>query len=118
MRTLALAFLLERFYTAAESVLVRVLKTVDGGVPSSGSWHLEVLKEAQLEIPGLRPPVLCAEVGRDLRELLKFRHLARQGYDIEPDLSKIEQQARLTQALMPGLRSSLAEFCRYLRDGS
>jgi len=55
MRTLALAFEVERFYTAVESTLCRVLRALDGDVPTGSGWHQEVLRAAAVSIDGGRP---------------------------------------------------------------
>lgn len=102
MRTLALAFQLERYYTAFESMVVRILRTLDGDVPSGHQWHLELLRAACVAVPGLRPRVVAPEAEADLRELLKFRHLARHGYEQEPELGKLEAHAeRAVRAHVP-----------------
>jgi hypothetical protein len=69
MRTLALAFQLERFYTAVESVLSRILRTIDGDVPAGVYSHAEILRAASVEVEGLRPAVLTEEATDLLREL-------------------------------------------------
>ncbi len=115
MRTLALAFQAERFYTAVEAVLTRVLRAIDGEVPRGGTWHLDVLRAASVGIPGGRPPLLTSDTAKELRELLKFRHLARHGYGEEPDLSRMEEHAERIARAHGGLVTSLAALDRWLR---
>lgn len=106
MRSLALAFAIERYYTALETTLVRVLRCLDGDVPSGERWHQEILRAASVEVAGLRPRLLTSETVSELRELLKFRHLARHGYDTDPELARMEEHAsRVARAHLGALDS-------------
>jgi hypothetical protein len=91
MRALALAFQLERYYTATEVLVARVLRQIDGDVPTDPYSHLELLRAASVALDGGRPAVVSPEALGELRELLKFRHLARHGYEVEPDLVKLSE---------------------------
>jgi len=104
-----------RYYTAVESVVVRILRTLDGEIPSGGTWHLELLRAASVPIAGGRPAVLTAETSRELRELLKFRHLARHGYDDDPDLARMEEHAGRIARAHEGLKVSLEVLDEWLR---
>jgi hypothetical protein len=56
MRPLALAFQVERWYTAAEATLLRLLRALDGDVPAGPTWHPEVLRASAAAIEGVGPP--------------------------------------------------------------
>ena len=110
MRGLALAFEVERYYTAVEATLSRALRGLDGDVPARPGSHQEILRAAGVAVAGLRPALVPAEAATDLRELLKFRHLARHGYDAEPDLPRmVDHAARVgrVHAVLAGALSSL-----------
>jgi hypothetical protein len=79
MRTLALAFQLERRYTAVEAMLSRVPRALDGDVSTGATWHRERLRASSVGIEGGRPPVI-GDTLAELQGLLKFRHLVRLGY--------------------------------------
>jgi hypothetical protein len=99
MRGLALAFEVDRYYTALESLLSRLLRTLDGDVPSGPSWRLELLSAAAAAIEGIRPALVAEDAMPELRELLKFRRLARHGYETEPELARmVEHAARVLRA--------------------
>ena len=55
LRTLALAFETERFYTAVEATLVRVLDELDGEAPRGARWHTDLLRAASVPVPGCGP---------------------------------------------------------------
>jgi hypothetical protein len=88
MRALALAFEIERWYSAAEATLARIVRTIDGDVPAGPTWHAELLRAASVAIDDLRPAIVSKDAATELRELLKFRHFARHGYDREPEPSR------------------------------
>lgn len=92
-RALALAFQIERFYTAVEALAARVLRTLDGDVPSGPEWHQDLLRAASVAVEGLRPAVLPAETIPLLRDLLGFRHFARHGYDTMPEPGRVDALA-------------------------
>jgi hypothetical protein len=115
MRGLALAFEIERYYTAVESVFVRILRLLDGDVPSGPSWHLELLRSVSLDIEGCRPAVISRSTADELREILKFRHLARHGYEREPELPKMVEHAERVARAHPSLAASLTDLASWLR---
>jgi hypothetical protein len=114
MRGLALAFEVERFYTAVESALVRCLRALDGDVPAGANWHLEVLRAASVALPGGRPRLVSAEAVADLRELLKFRHLARHGYEQEPVLARMQEHAERVARASEHVAQSLGSLRAWL----
>ncbi|MBM4320703.1 MAG: hypothetical protein FJ125_12290, partial [Deltaproteobacteria bacterium] len=50
-----LAVELHRYYTALESALERLLRTLDRFVPAGETWHRELLRLASLPLPEVRP---------------------------------------------------------------
>ena len=115
MRAFALAFQLERHYTAVEALVVRILRQLDGDVPSGPNSHLELLRAASVSLEGGRPAILSPEALTELRELLKFRHLARHGYEVEPNLTKLAELGVRVARLRVPLAESLEAFDRWLR---
>lgn len=115
MRTLALAFQVERWYTAAESTLGRALRTLDGDVPSGPSWHQELLRAAAASIDGGRPAILPRDALTEMSELLKFRHLARHGYEATPEPPRMLEHGRRVQRAHAAVMASLASLEGWLR---
>jgi hypothetical protein len=116
MRALAIAFQLERFYTAVEGVLTRVLRTLDGDVPTGPDWHSDLLRAASVPVEGLRPAIVPTEVVSELRELLGFRHFARHGYDTPPEVQRVEDLADVALRAHAVLDPAIAAFGASLRD--
>lgn len=68
--------MLHSFYTEIEKILVLIAKDYDGMLPSSPSWHRDLLH--QMEIPtSKRPAVISPALSKLLNEFLAFRHLFR-----------------------------------------
>lgn len=111
----ALAFAIERWYTAAETILERSLKTVDGHVPSGQGWHHELLRASAVPIDGGRPALLSAELFAELREVLKFRHFARHGYSEELEWGKVDEHAKRALRAHGALQQTLDGFDAWLR---
>ncbi len=117
-RTLALAFELERYYTAVEATLVRVLRSLDGDVPDGDRWHSELLRAASVPIAGLRPALVAPEAAAELRELLGFRHVARHGYDVEPELPRLTVLAARVARADGAVAGSLGRVAEELEQGA
>lgn len=110
-----LAANLHGYYTALETLCERVARQLDEEVPAGPTWHADLLSQMQIEVPGLRPPVLPASVLADLHELRKFRHFFRNAYVMEfaPDL--LHQQAERLLRVHPALMATLEAFLTHLR---
>jgi hypothetical protein len=114
----AMAFEIERWYTAVESLLVRILRSLDGDVPAGPAHHREVLHVASLPVEPLRPALVPAAAENDFRELLGFRHFARHAYDVEPEPARMLEHAERVARLQIALTASMAELVVRLRAAS
>jgi hypothetical protein len=112
MRAAALAFQIERYYTAVEALLTRVLRQIDGDVPAGPASHQEVLRAASVALEGGRPAIVSPEAAVELRELLKFHHLARHGYEARPELSRLCELATRAGCAHGLVEASLGAFER------
>jgi hypothetical protein len=117
MRPLSLAFQIERWYTAAEATLGRALRTLDGDVPGGATWHQELLRASAASIDGGRPSLLAREAVGDMQELLKFRHLARHGYEATPDAERLIEHGKRVARASASMMGSLKALAEWLRAG-
>jgi hypothetical protein len=115
MRAPALAFQLERFYTAVEAAITRVLRRIDGDVPAGSASHFDVLRAGLVAVEGVRPAVVEPGTANELEELLRFRHVARHAYGSPLDLRRLRELASIVERLRPQLATSLVAFERWLR---
>ncbi len=114
----AMAFEIERWYTAVESLLVRILRTLEGDVPTGPAHHRELLRVASLAVEPLRPALVPPAAESDLRELLGFRHFARQAYDVEPEPARMLEHGDRVARLQVALVESMAALVVRLRSAS
>ena len=84
---------LHGWYTALETALERVARLLDQTVPDGGSWHLDLLAQMRLEVPGVRPAIVPESVMPGLHELRKFRHFFRNAYALDLDVALVRQRA-------------------------
>ncbi len=68
--------MLHSFYTEIEKVLKIIAREWDRQLPSSDSWHKELLSQMSEATPA-RPAVLSKGLIEVLKEFLAFRHLFR-----------------------------------------
>jgi len=105
---------LHGWYTAFETVLERIARLLDQSMPSGPSWHVELLEQMRVDIPGLRPALIAPEALGPLHELRKFRHFFRNAYVLEMDPAKVRARARDLEAIAADVANRLAQFERDL----
>ncbi len=94
-RASALALALDRAYTALESILERIARTLEGDIPVGPDWHRALLHNASLDIPGVRPPLLRAPTIAAADHLRRFRHFLRHAYAADLDAQRLDTLARV-----------------------
>jgi hypothetical protein len=72
----AAAALLETVYTGVEQALARIATTTTG-VPAGNAWHRQLLEQATLDLPKVRPAILSSATARRLDGDPAFRHRFR-----------------------------------------
>ncbi len=110
----SVALNLHDFYTGLERIFMHIASSLDQTVPSGADWHRELLKQMTVEIPGLRPAVLNADLARQIDELLRFRHGVRHVYafDLEPE--RIESLASRLGPDFHDVRAALMAHAAFL----
>jgi hypothetical protein len=91
---MAMAGYLHHFYTGIETMFSRISRQIDGGLDKAGDWHRDLLRSMTVELEGLRPQVISPELGEELDEYRRFRHLFRHAYASELRWSKMSHLAR------------------------
>lgn len=111
----ATAGLLENFYTAVETVLVRIAQNFGNNLRPE-RWHSDLLQRMTVEVPGVRPAVLSEEVYSHLDELMRFRHFKRYYYHLEYDWTRLGYLTDLAQRTAPMVTGELATFRSYVQS--
>ena len=114
LRVRALSFEIERWYTAIESTLERALRSLDGSTSEGQRWHEDLLRNAGLAVDGYRPALVSPQAIEALREVMRFRHFARHGYDREPDIGRVDELGRVALAAHEACAASLCELRSWL----
>ena len=100
---------LSRYYTAAETVFVRIARFFENSLGES-RWHADLLQRMAMAIPGVRPAAISAETMASLTELLRFRHFSRYYVELEYDWDRLDFLLVKLDAVRRALPSELAAF--------
>jgi hypothetical protein len=115
IETAAACAMLHSFYTEIEKILKIIARDWDGLLPSSDSWHKDLL--IQMSQPTeKRPAVVTAALVEVLGEFLAFRHLFR-GASIA--LMRWEKLVPLISKVDPTYdrtRNEIGAFVRFLEE--
>ena len=76
IETAAACTMLHSFYTEIEKIFKLIALDLDKKIPSSESWHRDLLSQMTAATEG-RPAVITTDLVTRLAELLAFRHLFR-----------------------------------------
>lgn len=109
-----LALSLHHAYTAVESILERIQRTLLGDVPGGPDSHRRAVDDAMLELPGVRPPLLTPASASALHDLRGFRHVVRHAYAAEYDRAKLRALVELVRGFDRSVHPDLAAIERWL----
>jgi len=86
--TMGIGVLLSDVYQGVEQILVLLIEKVHSRkLPKDESWHDNLLSAAR------RMSLYPDEIKRDLRGMLRYRHVQRHGYGIDLDGDRIRKNA-------------------------
>lgn len=112
----ALASYVADFYNGCERISERVAVYLDGGVPKTKDWHLELLKQVAEPGGDNRPPLWSGALLLDLDEYRKFRHLERHIYKIELKPKQVIALAENVKPTFQKIKQSVAIFSQWLEE--
>jgi len=110
---LIVAGVLENYYTAAETVLLRIVQQF-GNQLDAERWHASLLDRLAMNVRDVRPRVLADATFARLDELRRFRHFKRYYYRIDYDWDKLAFLVKKTNQLQPLLVTDLKRFSEFL----
>lgn len=105
---------LHAWYTAVECAYERVARLLDHSLPQGPTWHVELLSQMQIEIPGLRPSVMPTTVKAEVHELRKFRHFFRNAYVLDLDAQRVRERTRELANADPLVQAGLRQLDAHL----
>ncbi len=106
---------LSRYYTAAQTVFMRVARFFENTLPSD-RWHTDLLDRMVTAVPGVRPPLLSHATHEALRELLRFRHFSRYYVELEYDWDRLDFLLTKYARARKSLRKDIGRFHRQLKE--
>lgn len=112
----AVASILHDFYCGVERIFVRIAEELNGGIPEGANWHIQLLKDMELEIEKVRPPVISHDVGKRLREYLEFRHRFRNIYGFELEWEKMKGLKDGLSSVAKDFKNDLAQFLKFMEE--
>ena len=104
---------LENYYTAAETLFVRISQTFENQLPPN-RWHAELLHKMTIQIPGVRPNAISDHTAELLGELMRFRHFRRYYFALEFDWRRLDALVAVFQDAHSALYADLEEFLALL----
>ncbi|MDJ0597536.1 MAG: hypothetical protein QNJ37_01635 [Crocosphaera sp.] len=110
----SVALSLHDFYTGLERVFSQIATTVDQTIPSGKNWHRELLNQMGKQVENLRPQILSKITIQELDEYRRFRHVVRNVYGFEFEITRIEP---LVNSLLPcftNVKNELLDFVQIL----
>ncbi|HID93074.1 MAG TPA: hypothetical protein EYP60_03155 [bacterium (Candidatus Stahlbacteria)] len=107
-------YYLHNLYCAFEDIFESVSAIFGNQVEDELQWHRELLLRMKLDIKGLRPRLISAEVYKILDELRRFRHIFRHAYEYELDPEKIEVVLQKIPRLKNSYRKDMEKFIDFL----
>lgn len=94
------AMSLDHAYQAFETILLRIERSLGLRERKEEKWHRNLLADAAMGLPGIRPPVYPSAVEPLWDQILKFRHFFRHAYTVQLDPKLLmENAARLHEAV-------------------
>ncbi len=112
----AVALNLHAFYSATERIFEKIAKDIEQSVPTGANWHRELMDQMVLEIAGIRPAVLSAELKEALEDYRGFRHVVRNVYTFHLNPDKLAVLIAGLSSVMDKLEMELTGFARFLES--
>lgn len=107
---------LHSFYGGIERIFERIAAVVDGAVPTGGQWHQALLKQMNEEVPEVRPAVISEATRVAIDEYRGFRHVVRNVYTFNFDVSKVEKLVMNAPSLFLQVQTELLAFAKFLEE--
>lgn len=108
-----LALKLHNFYTGCERIFRTVATELDGSMPEGFDWHRRLLERMGTAGED-RPALLAAETVRELREFLAFRHVVRNIYGFELDVTRVKHLVLRYPAVWQHVEADVLQFIAWL----
>ncbi len=110
----SVALSLHDLYTGLELIFCKIATVVDGNMPSGHEWHRDLLVQMSLDILTTRPKVLSQETSESLDEYRRFRHVVRNVYAFNLDVTRIRPLIERLHSIFIQVQRELLAFADLL----
>ena len=110
----SVALNLHSFYSGLERLFELIARHIDQVLPSSETWHRDLLALMCHDVAGVRPAVVSEKSERQLDALRRFRHLVRNVYATNLVPEKMASLVDGLRELWPELQAELLAFAQFL----
>lgn len=112
----SVALNLHSFYSGLERLFELIARHVDRTLPTSETWHRDLLQQMAQEVADVRPAVIGQDSAMSLDEFRRFRHLVRSVYTMTLVPEKMAGLMSALPGLWPQLRAELLAFADFLEE--
>jgi hypothetical protein len=107
---------LHSFYSGLEHIFEKIASLVDESVPAGSNWHQELIRQMSIEVSGVRPAVISAELRIALEEYRGFRHIVRNVYTYQLNPEKLERLISMLRETLLRTERELLAFAKFLES--
>jgi hypothetical protein len=111
----AVGYILHSFYNGCENIFRSIALFFENDLGPQ-SWHKDLLKRMNLEIPGIRPQLVDDELYRLFDDFRGFRHKFRHLYSFELDWERECLVARKFPLTIKKFREQVNDFLKKLEQ--
>jgi hypothetical protein len=113
----SLAYQLHNLYNAVEDLFKIVTSAFENQAIDVSRWHAELLGRMRLEIKGVRPALVSADLYPLLDELRAFRHFFRHAYGRRLQDDRVKALLAHAREARPLLERDVEQFLAHLEAG-
>jgi HepT-like protein len=107
---------LHGFYAGVEKIFEDIARTLEKNIPDGSGWHQDLLLQMAAEISPIRPPVISEETRDCLGEYRGFRHVVRNVYTFNLQMSRLQDLTKGLQHCYVAVKSDLDDFMAFLKE--
>lgn len=101
---------LANYYNGVENILKRLVQSFEANLPSGANWHAELLFMFQEGNAKALAPIINAEMFKELKNYLAFRHLFVHGYAIVLKWDRLRPNAENAPKLFAAFSLRIRDF--------
>ena len=107
---------LHGFYAGVEKIFKDVARTMEKTITDGSGWHQDLLLQMAAEVSPIRPPVICEETRDCLDEYRGFRHVVRNVYTFNLQMSRLKELTKGLPRCFGAVTRDLDDFMEFLRE--